>query len=124
MTRAMLFKLVNLVFAAAFLLAALVQYNDPDPWVWITVYLVALGCALAFHRDRLHPAFGLAVALLALAWALTLIPTVVNHPPALSDVFGDVKMYGPGVEEAREAGGLLLIAGWIGAVSLIARRRK
>ena len=120
----MLFKLLNLVFAVAFLLAALVQYNDPDPWLWIGMYLLALACALAFHRDRLHPRFGLAVALLALAWALTLIPTVVSHPPALSDVFADVKMYGPGVEEAREAGGLLLVAGWIGTLSLVGRRRR
>ncbi len=124
MTPPMAFKLVNLAFAAAFLLAALVQYNDPDPWRWIAIYLVALACALAFHRGRLHPTFGMVVSLVALAWALTLIPTVVNHPPALADVFGDAKMYGPGVEEAREAGGLLLVAGWVGALSLRVRRRR
>ena len=42
----------------------------------------------------------------------------------MSQVFGDVKMYAPGVEEAREVGGLWLVAGWLTTISLMARRAK
>ena len=106
-------KILNLLFAVAFLAAPVVQLNDPDPWLWIPLYLIALASCIAFQRKRLNHRFGIAVGLGALCWSVTLLPTVIRHPPAWADVFGDVKMYAPGVEEAREMGGLWLVAGWV-----------
>lgn len=120
----MAFKICNAVFAIAFLLATLVQYNDPDPYVWIPTYLTALGCCIAFALGKLHPTVATVIAGAACVWSLTLVPTIVSHPPALADVFGDVKMYAPGVEEAREAGGLWLIAGWLFTLARAARRQR
>lgn len=120
----MTLKICNAVFALAFGLAALVQYNDPDPYLWVTAYLTALACCIAFAVGKLPAKFAYAIAGVAFVWSLTLVPTVVSHPPALSDVFGDVKMYGPGVEEAREAGGLWLIAGWLFALGRAAARQR
>jgi hypothetical protein len=117
-------KVANLMFAALFLLAAVVQFNDPDPGRWVALYLTASACSVAFHLGRLPFGVALLVASGALIWSLTLLPTVIRFPPALAQVFGDVKMYGPGVEEAREMGGLWLVAGWLGTISLIARRRS
>jgi len=115
-------KTCNVFFALAFVLAALVQYNDPDPYLWMSTYLTAFACSVAFALDKLPPTLGYVVAGIALLWSFTLIPTIVSHPPPLADVFGDVKMYAPGVEEAREAGGLWLIAGWIFTLARAARR--
>jgi len=120
----MLVRITNLLFAAAFSLAAMVQFNDPDPWLWIPTYLVALACTIAFERGRLRFEFALGVTALALLWATTLVPTVVKHPPPVADVFGDVKMYAPGVEEARELGGLVLIAGWVGTLAWLSWRKR
>lgn len=120
----MTFKICNAVFAIAFLLATLVQYNDPDPYVWMPTYLTAFACCIAFALGKLHPGVAYSIAGIACLWSLTLIPTVVSHPPALADVFGDVKMYAPGVEEAREAGGLWLIAGWLFALGRAAQRQR
>ncbi len=120
----MTLKICNAVFAIAFLLAALVQYNDPDPYLWVPLYLTALACCIAFARGKLHPLVAHLVAGIACVWSLTLIPTVLSHPPRLADVFGDVKMYAPGVEEAREAGGLWLIAGWLFTLGRAAQRRR
>ena len=117
-------KAMNVLFAVAFLLATAVQYNDPDPYLWMPAYLAAFACCLAFMRGKLRPWMGYSVAGVALIWSFTLIPTVVSHPPAMADVFGDVKMYAPGVEEAREAGGLWLIAAWVGTLAWMAQRGR
>ena len=120
----LMLKIFNVVFALAFLLATAVQYNDPDPYVWMPAYLTAFACCVAFARGRLRAWFAYAVAGIALLWSLTLVPTVVTHPPPLADVFGDVKMYAPGVEEAREAGGLWLIGAWLLTLARATLRRE
>lgn len=120
----MILKLFNVVFALAFALATLVQYNDPDPVLWMLTYLAALACCVTFALGKLRPWVAIVVAVVACGWSLMLIPTVVRHPPALADVFGDVKMYAPGVEEAREAGGLGLIAAWLFTLAGVSRRQR
>jgi hypothetical protein len=50
-------KVTNFSFAALFFLAAAIQFNDPDPTYWVTVYagtgFVALGKALGRYSDFL-----------------------------------------------------------------------
>ena len=44
-----MFKVFNLVFVILFLICAGLQWNDPDPYLWIPLYLLsALSCAYAF----------------------------------------------------------------------------
>ena len=44
-------KLVNAALSLLFILFAVVQYNDPDPWIWIVLYgFVALVSAMAFFE--------------------------------------------------------------------------
>jgi hypothetical protein len=51
----MLMKTVNLFLAIIFLVAAILQYNDPDPYVWMPIYLyVCVLCALAI-RHKFYP---------------------------------------------------------------------
>ena len=46
-----MFKAFNLVFGVLFLICAGLQWNDPDPFLWIPLYLLAaLSCAYAFKR--------------------------------------------------------------------------
>ena len=45
---------VNLLMLLAFGLSVAVQYNDPDPWLWMLFYLLATLACLAFHFGRLH----------------------------------------------------------------------
>ena len=42
-------KIFNIFFCVVFILFAVVQYNDPDPYLWIPIYLYpALLCYLKF----------------------------------------------------------------------------
>ena len=41
-------KIFNITFCILFVISAALQYNDPDPWLWIPLYLYgALLCWLA-----------------------------------------------------------------------------
>lgn len=44
-------KALNIFFIILFVLSAALQYNDPDPYIWIPIYLLgAVLCYLAIKR--------------------------------------------------------------------------
>jgi hypothetical protein len=48
-------KIFNLFFCILFVFSAALQYNDPDPYVWIPIYMYgAILCWLAF-RGKYYP---------------------------------------------------------------------
>ena len=105
-----------------FTLGAVVQVNDPDPLRWIAVYaLAAAACLLSLLR-RIHWTLPALLWAVALAWALTLVPRVAGRVP-FREMFGAFEMRSVGVEESREMYGLLIIAAWMAALALRARRR-
>jgi hypothetical protein len=103
--------------AVLFGLAAALQYNDPDPLRWMAIYgLAGLACLLALtgRLSRLPPVL---VGLAALGWALTLAPGVVGRV-SLGELFESYAMKSSPVEEAREMGGLLLVAAWMAVLAV------
>lgn len=110
--------------AALFAFSAVLQLNDPDPWGWAAIYLLAAALTAVAAAGR-YPAWrrplALAVSVGALAWALTVAFSSPRLPP-LADLFADWAMYGGGVEERRETLGLLLLSCWSAFVALPRRR--
>jgi hypothetical protein len=112
----------NVVGALTFAFAVVVQVNDPDPWVWVSLYgLASAACVLA-ALGRGHRAFPALVGLIALVWAASIAPRVVGQV-AFLDMFGAFEMESAAIEESREMYGLLLVAGWMAVLTLRARRR-
>ena len=103
--------------AVLFAFAAAVQYNDPDPLRWKAMYgLGMLACGLVAGRlPRLLPA---RAGLGALVWAGTLAPGVVGRV-SVGELFQSYGMLSTAVEEGREMGGLLIVAAWMGALTLV-----
>ena len=99
-------RVVHGVFAALFVLGAVVQLNDPDPLRWVVIYLAAAAVALVGRRWR---AASGGVAVIAMVWAVT-IAAGGMEPLALEALFGDATMKTVGVEAWRELLGLGLIA--------------
>lgn len=94
-----------------FLLAVAVQWNDPDPLVWMAGYGVAAGLSAAAARGRL-PVLANALAALGFTlWFAALAPALRGAP---SEAFTSFHMRAASHEEPREAIGLLLCAGWTG----------
>ncbi len=106
-------KILNIFFALSFLLFAGLQYNDPDPYLWIPIYLYAATlCWLAF-RNRFFPWAYLIGMLIYLAYAVYLffdkngvLSWATEHNA--EDLVQTMKAEKPWIEETREFGGLLI----------------
>jgi hypothetical protein len=98
-----------------------VQYNDPDPVRWMLIYgygALVTGMAIAKRYTVLAP-IG---AILYLAGFIYWIPGATVADP--SHIFTDLQMHEKGVEEVREAVGLLLCAVWMTVLSVVWLRNR
>src|SRR5262245_16622051 len=103
-----------------FLLSVAVQWNDPDPWLWMPIYGLAAALAGLGAAGRLPLAPNAAALVLYLALFAVWAPSLVG---ARREAFEHWHMLSPGDEEAREAGGLALCALWSAVQTLMARGR-
>lgn len=98
----MLRKSIGIILALLLISFAVMQYNDPDPAVWISIYIAAAALTLLATYGKV-PVF-----VLALACAASLLGAIYVWPEKYEGLEvggGDIK----NIEEAREALGLLLI---------------
>lgn len=110
-------KPLNGLFFLAFCLSVAVQYNDPDPWSWSLLYGAAAGCCLAWQLGKLRWPISALIASAALLWALWLMPQFIGKVE-IADIFASLSMKTKDVEEAREAGGALLVFLWMFVLSV------
>ena len=113
----MAFAIASAVFALFYTFSVIVQYNDPDPVGWMLIYGAAAVISAWAAAASVRPAIPAVVAAVALIWGLTLVPSVARQLPSLLDLTRSIKMMAPGVEETREAGGLLFVASWMIAIA-------
>ncbi len=115
------FRAANGFMCALFLLAVVVQWNDPDPVRWMAIYGAAFAVCLAVAlRARVPAAAPVLIAVVGLAWALATIGG--GQAAGYSHMFDAWEMKSANVEEAREATGLLIVAAWMIAI-VVAQRR-
>ena len=105
-------RVIDLSLAAVLVGCAAVQYNDPDPLLWITLYGAgALLLVLAAAGWRRRWAVLVVLAAYAAVGA-TLLPGFVDwllHHPG-SDLIAPMAADRPHIEESREVVGLLIAA--------------
>jgi Transmembrane family 220, helix len=103
-------KTASALMAGLFVLCIAVQYNDPDPYIWMPLYLVPLVMTVRALRGRAdfwpNLLAGVAYSLSASWWAPRYAPGYLDN------------------EEAREAGGLLLSGLWMAILAVQAWRRR
>ena len=98
-----LFKSLGFLFAILFLISAILQYNDPDPLLWMIIWAGAGVIALAVALDKVSFLIPLCSGICAF------IGFFYTYPEKFEGFeigVGDIK----NVEEGREAFGLLAIA--------------
>ena len=96
-------RTVALVFALLFAAAAIVQYNDPDPLVWILFYGIAAISCLLFYLNRFPSILGLILGGIYLAGVIRVWPEKFKGVSIGSGAIENI-------EQAREALGLLIMA--------------
>ena len=104
-------KIFNTIFAILFLGFAALQYNDPDPVVWILIYGAMAGVCFMAVRGRYHRPTIIALAAVYIIYALLLSPAILTWLSSddRSLLFDELaKMQYPYIEETREAIGLVI----------------
>lgn len=106
-------KVLNFILVLIFILSAILQYNDPDPYIWIAIYLyAAVICGLAIRKiySRASYIIGLSVYL---AYAIFLffdnngvLSWITVHDS--ENIVQSMKATKPWIEETREFGGLMI----------------
>lgn len=107
-------KVFNLLFFILFVVSAVLQYNDPDPFLWIPIYLVAAAACWLGFRGKFYPKIYLGVSLVYLVYALILffekdgvIDWMTKHNA--ENIAGAMKAETPWIEDTREFFGLVIM---------------
>ena len=102
-------KIINIILAVLFILFAIVQYNDPDPYRWIAFYglvgLVSIFAIFGQYRRWVILA-GLAIFIIEF---VRLMPEFINWiNMGAPKITGTMKTEEPHIELTREFLGLLI----------------
>ncbi|MFK7981808.1 MAG: transmembrane 220 family protein [Saprospiraceae bacterium] len=102
-------RITNIILAILFTIFAVVQYNDPDPWLWIGIYLfMALISALA--ANKMYPSWILRGGMLGCLIGLAiLLPDFIDWlSTGAESITQSMKADQPHIELTREFLGLLI----------------
>ena len=107
-------KIFNLIFCVLFIVSAALQYNDPDPYLWIPIYLTGAFISLRASQNVYFPKFSLIVSALFLIYGIYLffdkygvLSWIFEHNA--ENIAGSMKASTPWIEETREFFGLLIL---------------
>jgi hypothetical protein len=107
-------KVFNIFFCIVFILFAAAQYNDPDPYVWVPIYLyTAILCLLAFRNKYFPRAYLLGILVYAVYAVYKFFDKngvwdwMTKHDAA--NIAGTMKAEKPWIEETREFFGLVIL---------------
>ncbi|MFC4211594.1 transmembrane 220 family protein [Pedobacter lithocola] len=107
-------KIFNLVFCILFIVSAALQYNDPDPYIWVPIYLSGAWLCYQTVVGKYHLKaylIGIVVYLLFAMYLLFDKTGVVNwyQQHNAENIVQSMKATKPWIEETREFGGLLIL---------------
>jgi len=107
-------KIFNIFFCIVFIFFSALQYNDPDPYVWMPIYLyTAVLCWLAFRNKYFPGAYLLGIAVYAVYATYKFFDEngvwdwMTKHHAA--NIANTMKAEQPWIEETREFFGLVIL---------------
>lgn len=110
----MIIKIVNIFFCAIFIIFAALQYNDPDPYIWIPIYLyAAVLCALAVKNKFYPVAYWIGIVVYGLYAVYEffgkdgVLDWMQKHHA--ENIANTMKAETPWIEETREFFGLIIL---------------
>ncbi len=114
-------RVVSIIMFVLLLLCVIVQFNDPDGLVWMLIY--GYGTVVtAFAVAKRYTVFAVVGVVGYLAGFFYWLPGIVVENP--THLLTDLQMGERGVEEAREAIGLLIAAAWMLVLSIVWYRNR
>ncbi len=107
-------KKTNLIFSILFALFALLQYNDPDPYLWIPLYGYACVVCFLNYKNKYDKFTHIAGIIFCLGFGINQLFTKdgvmdwVNRHNS-ENLVQSMKATKPWIENTREFGGLMII---------------
>lgn len=111
---------VSIIFSVLLLIFALLQLNDPDPQLWVLIYVVGAYFCLA-------NTFGITLLRLIFmtGYILFLIITLYKNWPTSFEGFSqDLQYPNLNIEKARESGGVVISLIFVLISAFLHRRNK
>lgn len=107
-------KHLNVFFTVIFIIFAALQYNDPDPYLWIPIYLyAAFLCWKAFRGVQYRSLYIIGIVVYGLYGIFLLFDRngVLSwaNEHAAENLVTTMKAEKPWIEETREFGGLVIL---------------
>jgi len=104
----------NIVFIVLFIIFAALQYNDPDPYVWVPLYLFGAFTCYQALRKKYNPFLYITGFVIYGAYALYLLfdkTGVINWATKhqAENIAESMKATKPWIEETREFFGLVML---------------
>jgi hypothetical protein len=99
-------RVIAICFTVLFVLFAALQFNDPDPILWVPIYLAAAGISLTVIRKKYNKLLYIVGMIAYFLGGFYYLPhdlASYSH-----NEMSGLGMRMPFVEEAREAGGLFI----------------
>jgi hypothetical protein len=119
-------KTLNIILCILFIIFAALQYNDPDPFLWIPIYLLAAFLCWRASQGIHHRSLYIIAISIYIIYAIYLvfekngvIAWASEH--AAESLVTTMKAEKPWIEETREFGGLIIL---IAAMLINLKRRK
>lgn len=107
-------KILNIIFCILFIISAGLQYNDPDPILWIPIYLLGAFISYSAIRNKYYPLLTLSAIILFSVYAVYLffdksgvLIWATEHQA--ENIAESMKASKPWIEETREFFGLLIL---------------
>ena len=107
-------KFFNVLFCVIFIIFAALQYNDPDPYIWMPIYLYsAVLCGLAANNKFYPTAYWIGIIAYALYAAYEffakdgVLDWIQQHHA--ENIAQTMKAETPWIEETREFFGLVIL---------------
>lgn len=121
-------KVFNIIFIILFVLFAALQYNDPDPYIWMPIYLYAAYLCYEAVKGRYRPVWYILGLVVYIAYAVYLffdktgvLDWAQEHDA--ENIAQSMHADKPWIEETREFGGLLIVV-LVLVANIIWLRRK
>ncbi len=109
-----LMKTINLLFIMVFVLSAALQYNDPDPYLWMLIYLYGAFLCYQAIRKKYNQVLYIVGFAIYISFALYLLVardgvlSWVNEHDA-ENIAASMQATKPWIEDTREFFGLLIL---------------
>jgi hypothetical protein len=107
-------KVINWLFIVLFVFSAALQYNDPDPYVWMPLYLYGAFLCYQATRKKYNPALYLIGIVIYVSYAAYLFfdkTGVLNWTQEhnAESIVQSMHAEKPWIEETREFFGLIIL---------------